>query len=142
MAVSKITAVGQSPTKTVVDVRGFQLTIDQPPYFGGKDEGPTPVEFVLAALAGCLNMMGHMIAREMGFELRGLRFEAEGDLNPARLMGKSDQTRAGFEEITVRILPDTDADPDLLKEWVLRVEDRCPVTDNLANKTPISLTLG
>jgi uncharacterized OsmC-like protein len=32
---------------------------------------------------------------------------------------------------------DTDAYEETLKRWVEAVEDRCPVSDNLGNSTPV-----
>ena len=40
---------------------------------------------LLAALAGCLNVMGHIVAKEMGFTLRCLDIHLDGDLDPAEL---------------------------------------------------------
>ena len=57
-----ITAVSENATKTTVKARNFSMVIDEPPSLGGKDEGANPVEFVLAALAGCLNVMGNVLA--------------------------------------------------------------------------------
>ena len=37
--------------------------------------------------------------------------------------------------------PETDADEATLKTWIEKVENRCPVSDNLANATPVNITL-
>lgn len=135
-------AVSETPARTVVQTRNFRMVVDEPENLGGSDLGPNPVEYILAALAGCLNVVGHLVAREMGFELRGLRLELEGDLDPARFMGLCRQTRAGYQEISVRIYPETDADPETLERWLHTVEDRCPVSDNLTCSTPVQIRLG
>ena len=103
------------------------------PKIRGTDDGPTPVDYLLAGLAGCINVVGHVIAKEMGFELRGMDIQLEGDLNPARFMGKSKEQRAGYKEIRVKITPDSDADEATLEKWLGIVEDRCPVSDTLVN---------
>ncbi|WP_370696129.1 OsmC family protein [Brachybacterium muris] len=36
---------------------------------GGDDAGANPVEFVLAALVGCLNVVIHTVAKEKGVEV-------------------------------------------------------------------------
>jgi len=134
-----IKAHSENATKTVVNARNFQMIIDEPPKLGGEDEGANPVEYVLGALSGCLTVVGHLVAKEMGFTLRSMQMEMNGNLNPARFMGQSSDERAGFKQIEVRINADTDADEETLKEWVEKIEDRCPVSDNLANETPISI---
>jgi uncharacterized OsmC-like protein len=83
-----------------------------------------------------------MVAKEMGFVLKGVEFEIEGNLNPMKFMGKSDAERTGYKEVRVSIKPDTDADEETLKKWLEEVEKRCPVSDNIANATPVVIELG
>ncbi len=138
----KINAESASAAKTIVKARNFEIVVDEPESLGGTDSAANPVEYVLAAFAGCLNVMGHLIAGEMGFKLNGLKIEISGNLNPAKLFGKPSQDRAGYKAITVKMLPDTDADEDTLQEWMHKVEERCPVSDNLQNITPVKVELG
>ncbi|NSW89708.1 MAG: OsmC family protein [Firmicutes bacterium] len=133
-------AHSENPTKTVVETRGFKMIIDEPKSLGGTDAGANPVEYLLAALAGCINVVGHVVAREMGFELRGIRIDLEGDLNPARFMGKSKAERAGYKEIRVKLEADTDADAETLAKWLETIEDRCPVSDTLSNGTHVKIS--
>lgn len=135
----KVSAKSENATKTVVETRGFHLIVDEPENLGGTDQGANPVEYMLAALAGCLNVVGHLVAREMGFQLRGLELALEGNLNPAKFAGKSERERAGYKEIRVELRPETDADQETLNQWVERVEARCPVSDNFSNATPVSI---
>ncbi len=135
------TASSASPAKTIVEARGFKIIIDEPSTLGGTAQGASPVEYMLAALAGCLNIVGHLIAKELDFTLRGLEIELEGDLNPNKLFGASSENRAGYSEIRVKITPDADADKELLDKWLNIVKDRCPVSDNLSNPTAVSIML-
>lgn len=143
MPVLKFAAKAQSenPTKTVVEARGFKMVIDEPENLGGTNDGANPVEYVLAALSGCLNVVGHIVAKEMDFTLRGIEFELEGDLDPAKFSGKDTDERAGYKEIRVKIKPDADADEETLEKWLETIESRCPVSDNIANATPVKITL-
>lgn len=135
----KINAHSASAAKTIVKARNFEIIVDEPESLGGTDVAPNPVEYVLAAFAGCLNVMGHLVAGEMGFELRSLKIDIEGNLNPAKLFGKSDEDRAGYKEIVIKLTPDCDADNDTLDTWLHAVETRCPVSDNLQNITPVKV---
>jgi uncharacterized OsmC-like protein len=134
-------AKNENRTKTVVETRGFKMTIDEPENLGGTNEGANPVEFMLAALAGCLNVVGHIVAKEMGFQLNGLEIELEGDLDPAKFMGKDTEERAGYKEIRVIIKPDTDTDAETLEKWARAIEIRCPVSDNISNTTPLKIVV-
>jgi len=137
----RVSAQAENPTKTSVKARNFHLVIDEPPDLGGTDTGANPVEYVIAALSGCLNVMGHLVAGEMGLDLKGLKIDVVGELNPAGLFGKETEDRVGYKNIKVTLRPDCDADADVLSEWARKVEARCPVSDNLANPTPLHISL-
>lgn len=139
---SLVTAVSENPTKTIVEARGFKIVIDEPENFGGTNDGANPVEYVLSALAGCLNVVSHLVAKEMGFELRGVKMNIEGELDPSKFMGQDTKERAGFQSIKVSLKPDCDADADTLAKWLKIVESRCPVSDNLASATPVEIKVG
>ncbi len=136
-----VKAHSENPTKTVVKARGFEMIIDEPANFGGTDEGATPVEYLLATLSGCLSVVAHIVAREMNFELRGVKIDLEGSLNPEKLFGKETKDRVGYKNIDVKIEADTDADKETLEKWLVEVEARCPISDNISNPTPISISL-
>ena len=107
----------------------------------GTNEGPNPVEYLLGAWAGCLNVVAHTVADERGIDLEGIDLEIDGDLDPRRLFGVSDEVRAGFQEIRVRLEVASDADEDALAAFIADVEDRCPVGDNIAHETPTVVTV-
>ncbi|WP_058828434.1 OsmC family protein [Haloferax sp. Q22] len=135
-----VAAEAASPTETRVFTRGFEFVVDEPESLGGANAGPNPVEYVLGALAGCLNVTAHVVAREMDLDVRDLEISIEGDLNPAKFMGKRDDGRAGYEEIRVAVTADVDADEATIDAWLTAVESRCPVSDNLTNATPLALS--
>jgi len=131
----------ENPTKFVAQTRHFKLTIDEPEGLGGTDHAANPVEFLLAAYAGCLNVMGHIIAKELNFTLNSLKIELDGDLNPAKVFGQATNDRAGYKEIRVNIIPDADASEETLQKWLETIESRCPVNDNLINPTPVKIAI-
>lgn len=129
----------ENATRFVANARHFQLIVDEPEELGGTDQAANPVEFLLAAYAGCLNVMGHIVAKELDIDLRSLEIDIEGDLDPSKVFGKPTVNRPGYQEIRVKLTPDTDATPAQLKIWAETVEARCPVNDNLLNPTPVQL---
>jgi uncharacterized OsmC-like protein len=137
-----ISATAVSGTRTDVTVRDFTMVVDEPERLGGTNAGPNPLEYELASLAGCLNVTGHVVAKEMGLSIRSLTMNLSAALNPARFMGRGNEERAGFKTITVTILMDCDADDDTRERWRAAIEDRCPVSDNLAHGTAVHVTLG
>ncbi len=133
----RVKAQSENATKLVVKAREFELIVDEPQNLGGTNGGANPVEYILAGYAGCLNVMSHVCAKELGIELKGVKIEIAGNLNPARFMGQSFEERAGYKEIKATIKPDCEADEETMKKWLAAVIDRCPVGDNLKNTTDV-----
>jgi uncharacterized OsmC-like protein len=133
--------VNQSVAKFKGKTRQFELTIDEPIELGGTNQYPNPVEYILAGYAGCLNVVAHLVAKELNIELKKLEINVSGELNPAKLFGEDTEQRAGFQRIQVSLKPQTTATDVELLGWLQEIERRCPVGDNLQNKTPISLQI-
>jgi uncharacterized OsmC-like protein len=124
----------------VVKAQKFDVRIsknDQSPEL----EGPSPLEYILAGYAGCINAVGKLIAKEHGIVLKSLQVDITGTLSLDKYQGKISNERAGFGSIEVVVKPTSDASLEQLKNWLIAVENRCPVQDNLVNRTPISVTL-
>lgn len=124
-----------SPTKTKVQCGGFEVLIDK---LGG--EAPSPLDLILAALIGCLNITATLVAQEMGIEIEDASFEAKGIFNPSVFYGK-EGPRAGFKEAIVTFRLRANADEAKIREFLKKVEERCPVSDNLANLTPVRVVI-
>ena len=139
----KFTVSGESTSATqfIGKARHFELIIDEPEALNGTDEDANPVEYILAGFAGCINVVGHLVAKELGFTINKLKIEVSGNINPERFLGASTKERAGFKSIQLSLIPDTDASIETLVEWLELVEERCPVKDNLTNQTPIKISV-
>ena len=130
-----------STTQFVAKARHFKLVVDEPEELGGTDEAANPVEYILAGLAGCINVVGHLVAKELGFVISKLNIDISGEINPDKLLGISTHERAGFQSIQINLNPETEADIVTLSQWLKIVEDRYPVKDNLRNETPVRLSV-
>ncbi|MEM0041700.1 MAG: OsmC family protein [Candidatus Korarchaeum sp.] len=131
----RVSGIRLSPTKTKVSCGGFDLMIDK---LGG--DAPSPLDLTLASLIGCLNITATLVAQEMGIEVSEASFEATGIFNPSVFYGK-EGPRAGYKEVRVVMRLKTNADEEKLKEFIRRVEERCPVSDNLSNTTLMRLAV-
>ncbi len=136
-----LAGTNETAARFVGKTRNFQLIVDEPEGLGGTDSAANPVEYILAGYAGCINVVGHLVAKELNINLNKLKIEIEGEINPARLFGKPSADRAGYLYIHVNLKPETDASDEQLAEWISEVEYRCPVNDNLSNATPINVTV-
>ncbi len=126
-----------------IDVTGedHTLIVDQPENSGGKNDGPNPLEVLLFALASCLGTVAVIVARQERIELRSFEIEVEGDLEKAYLMGKTTEGRAGYTEIRVLAHIDADLSEEEKQAFFKKVEDRCPVTDNLVKNSKVEFGL-
>ncbi|ATY85115.1 peroxiredoxin [Kyrpidia spormannii] len=112
-------------------IRGHEVTIDEPAVLGGTDLGPNPVELVLAALGGCLNVLITSLAPRHGVEVRGVEIRVEGDLDPDGFQEKQPNVRPGFQEIRYQVHVESPSAPELVRELLAHVERVCPVKDTL-----------
>lgn len=129
--VVKVSGKRVSPTMMVVKSGEYEIITDK---IGG--EAPSPVEYVLAALAGCINIVGTLVAKDLGISIEGLEVNVEGVINPSKYMTGVGE-RAGYKEIRTEVLVRSDADLETLRKWIKLVEERCPVEDNLVNTTTV-----
>ena len=58
---------------------GNKITLDAKPDAGGEGKGPSPMELVLIALAGCTAMDIVVIMRKKRLDLQGLNIKVEGE---------------------------------------------------------------
>jgi uncharacterized OsmC-like protein len=131
----------ESQTRLKAQTRQFSIIVDQPPALGGDDMGANPIEYLLASFAGCVNVMAHLIAKEMGIKLEKLTIKVDGNINPDRFLGTSMAERSGYKDISMKLEPVTNASPELLEKWVNEIKRRCPINDNLSNPTPVTFSL-
>jgi uncharacterized OsmC-like protein len=102
---------------------------------------PSPIEYVLAGYAGCINAVGMLVAKELNINLKSLKVEISGEINVDKFLGNPTLERAGFKTIEVIVKPKAEATSEELQNWLSVVENRCPVYDNLFNNTPIRVSL-
>jgi uncharacterized OsmC-like protein len=136
-----VSAQSESATKTVVKARDFEFVVDEPSSLGGTDDGPNPVEYLIGAWAGCLNVVVHTVGEERGIDLENVSIAIEGDLDPRKFLGIDEDPRAGYQAIDVRIEVESDADEAALEALGAAVEERCPVGDNIENPTPANVAV-
>lgn len=121
--------------------RDFTFLIDEPENLGGKNLGPNPVEYLLFALGGCLGIAIQVVAKEMNLKIEGIKINLKGELNPLRFMGKDFSERAGYKKINVEIEIKSSETKEKLQELLKKVEERCPLSDNIRNQTPVEIVL-
>jgi uncharacterized OsmC-like protein len=116
------------------------LDADHPAILVGEDHGPTPVEYVLHALAACLTAGVANIAAVRGVDLTKVTSTVEGDIDLLGILGLSDDTvRNGFQGVRVTFHIEGDADEETLRGLVEQSRRRSAVYDALTNPTPVTV---
>lgn len=119
------------------DIRGHHVVIDQPQASGGTNEGPTPLEFFLFSLAGCIGSIARIAASQQKIALRSMEVKVDADLNPMGLMGKPTDDRVGFQQLRVEAQIDADLTDEQKQVFLDEVCDRCPLHDNIKLATEV-----
>ena len=122
-----------------LQARHHRIIMDQPAAGGGQDAGPTPLEYFAASLAGCMGAIGRIVARQQKLNIRWMDFVVEGDIDVDGLLGRPTTNRAGFQGFKIKARIDADLSPEQKKAFLREVEKRCPVSENIANTTPVHI---
>ncbi len=104
-------------------------------------DAPSPIEYLLAGYAGCINAVGTLVAKELKIDYKSLLVDISGDIDVDKFYGRETTARAGFNKIRVAIKFEANIGKKELKNWLDIVESRCPVYDNLINPTPIEVEI-
>jgi uncharacterized OsmC-like protein len=111
---------------------------DHPEVLTGEDHAPTPVEYLLHAIAACLTAGLVNIAAARGVHLTEVRSTVEGDIDLLGILGLSDgNVRNGYEQVRVALHVEGDADEETLRALVEQSRRRSAVYDALTNPTPV-----
>ena len=119
----------------------FEADSDHPGVLCGEDQGPTPVEWVLHALAGCLTAGIANIASARGVTLESVECSVEGDIDLQGILGLSDKVRNGFRAIWVGFKVEGDAPAEKLRQIVEQSSARSAVFDILTNGVPVAIAV-
>jgi len=127
---------GQEDTSRTAD---FTFDADHPAVLVGNNNGPTPVEFLLHAIAACLTAGIANIAAARGVALREVSSTVEGDIDLLGILGLSDEVRNGYQAIRVSFQISGDAPEEVLRGLVDQSRARSAVYDVLTNGVPVSV---
>lgn len=119
----------------------FSYTADHPAVLVGADRGPTPVEFLLHALASCITAGIGNIAAARGIRLTEVTSTVEGDMNLQGILGLSGSVRNGYEQIRASFTIKGDAPAEKLRDVVEQARARSAVFDVITNGVPIEMSV-
>jgi uncharacterized OsmC-like protein len=126
---------GQEHTRAT----GWSFDADHPLVLTGRDNGPTPVEYVLLGLAACLTSGLANIAAARGVTLRSVESSVEGDIDLQGILGLANEVRNGYQQIRVRFQVDADASDEQVRELVAQSQARSAVFDVVTRGVPVTI---
>jgi uncharacterized OsmC-like protein len=121
--------------------QAYTIDADHPEVFASEDNGATPVEIVLAALASCLTAGVATVATNRGVQLRSVTAVVQGAMDIQGILGIDADIRNGFDRIDVRYEIDADASRADLEAIVAQSQKRSAVFDVVTNPTTVQVTV-
>ena len=119
--------------------RAFTFNADHPAVLVGQDNGPTPVEFVLHALAACMTAGLANIAAARGIRLTEVRSTVSGDIDLNGILGLNPEVRNGYQNIRVQFSVKGDAPSEKLRALVEQSKARSAVYNIITNQVPVTI---
>ena len=111
--------------------REYSVTMSQSKKSGGLQNTLNPMEFLLAALGGCITMVAVTRSASEGIDLRNIRLEMDGDYSAAD----------GFRTISLKARVESTESRERLEEFFSAVEHACPVSNSLRGKIELEVVI-
>ncbi len=115
--------------------------IDEPPVLCGNNLGANPVEYLLAALSGCLTttLIAHSAA--LGITIKEVKSRFEGDLDLRGFLGMSEEVPVGYQAICMFFSIDADVSEGKKKELLQMAQKYSPVFNSITKPISVSVEL-
>jgi len=120
--------------------RPFEFDSDHPEIFAAQDNGATPVELVLVALAGCLTAGVASVAQNRNIQLKSVQATIEAPMDLQGILGIDADVRNGFDRIKVHYEIDADASAEEIAALVAQSQKRSAVFDVITNPTDVAVS--
>ena len=117
----------------------YKFETDHPECFAAEDNAATPVELVLAGLAGCLTAGVAAVAQHREIQLNSVTATIEGGMDIQGILGIDSDIRNGFDGIKVTFNVDADASKEEIEAVVAQSQKRSAVFDVVTNPTNVTV---
>lgn len=125
-----VARVGASGFRTELEARSHGMVADEPVSLGGTDRGPTPYEYLLTALGGCMAMTLRMYADRKGWPLEGVEIRLRTARSHEKDCENCETEQVGLTTIE-RTIQLNGSLSDEQRGRLLQIADRCPVKQTL-----------
>ena len=108
--------------------RNHFLTIDEPVVAGGDDNGPTPVEYLLTAIGGCVSITLRMYSERKGWDVGKIT---------VNISQKEEKTPEGIKKSLVEEISFENEITEDQRKRLLVIAGKCPVAKMVKGETEI-----
>lgn len=126
-----VVSIGESGFRTEVLAGGHTLIADEPESLGGTNLGPTPYDYLIAALGSCTAMTVRMYADREKWPLDGVTVTLRHSRVHEKDCEDCEKQDVGIDQVE-RSVELTGSLTEEQRLRLLRVADRCPVGQSLA----------
>lgn len=131
----------QGSLRVDIEAGGHKLIADEPMDSGGSAKGPTPYDFLSAALGACTAMTLELVAKRENIPLEGLEVRVSNDRMYAKDCTDCLTASGYIHRFTVEIKLVGDNLTEENRARLLEVAGRCPVAKTLTNEIKIEKVL-
>jgi uncharacterized OsmC-like protein/pimeloyl-ACP methyl ester carboxylesterase len=132
-----VRASGEGRFQQVIETGRHRLLADEPVSYGGLDSGPTPYDFLSAALGACTSMTLQLYAERKEWRLPPYTVEVRHAKVHAEDCASCLEGRSGkIDQFERRIIFETDPGP-VVTEKIGEIADKCPVHRTLEARSHI-----
>ncbi len=131
-----VASLGEKGFTTYLKSGNHNFIADEPLSFGGKDFGPSPYDYLSAALAACTSMTIQMYARRKNWDLETVETHVNHSKSHAVDCENCESTTAKIDTFEREIIVKGQLD-DKQKSRILQIADKCPVHKTLKEKVQI-----
>ena len=127
---------GGNSFRTEIDTGSHRLIADEPVDAGGTGAGPTPYDFLSAALGACTSMTMHFLAKRDKIPLEGADIEITNDRMYAKDCADCASSSGYLHRFTVKIRLRGVLNTEQ-REKLVSAAKRCPVAKTLTAEIKI-----
>lgn len=123
----EVKARAETDNRTIVEIDRHRLVIDEPVIRGGSDQGPTPLEVLAGAFAGCTNVIANRLAKQMRVSFRIIKIDVDLVVD-TDLLKVGHSVEVPFPRLFFALSAETNASQQELAELRKNLETTCPVS--------------
>lgn len=131
-----VTVRSQNSFRVEIEAGGHKLVADEPASAGGTDAGPTPYDYLSAALGACTSMTLHFLAKRDSIPLEGVEVSITNDRMYAKDCADCQSRNGYIHRFDVQIRLHGNLTPEQ-RQKLLSAAKKCPVYKTLTNEIRI-----